>query len=145
LPGETLLHGLPMASAVCRTPKIDKYMNTIDLSTPSASYIKEKIFVVLTNVFSTKIMVGARDRKKHTTQVNGKITTKIEKLPIKLKKNYNQINTKSTDRRFSNILPCDAHDLYLLDMQPHRRTLKYDKLNKNYNLFEYKKQDYSTI
>jgi hypothetical protein len=128
LPDEPLLHGLPMASAVCRISTIDKYMNIIDLSSSTESFVKEKRFVVLTNVFSTKILVGARDSIK---------------MPIKLKKNYNQINSKSTERKFSQCLPTEANDLYLLDMQPHRRTLQFDKLNKNYNYFEYKNQVYT--
>jgi hypothetical protein len=61
LPDEPLLHGLPMASAICRIPKNVKYLDTIELSSPTESYVKEKLFVVLTNVFSSKLMVGARD------------------------------------------------------------------------------------
>jgi hypothetical protein len=127
LPDEPLLHGLPMASAVCRISTIDKYMNIIDLSSPTESYVKQKRFVVLTNVFSTKIMVGARDNIK---------------MPIKLKKNYGQITSKSTERKFSDCLPTEVMDLYLLDMQPQRRTLQFDKLNKNYNSFEHINQEY---
>jgi hypothetical protein len=72
-------------------------------------------------------MIGARDS---------------EKIPIKLKKNYNQITSATLERTFSNSLPNEANDLYLLDMEPHRRTLKFDNLNKNYNCFEFKKQEY---
>jgi hypothetical protein len=126
LQGEPLLHGLPMASAVCRLPQVDKYMDTIDVT--SASYVKQVQFVVLTNVFSTKVLIGARDSKK---------------VPIKLKKNYGQITTKSTVRVFSNSLPSEATDLYLLDLNPNRKSLVFDKLNENYNEFEYKRQKYN--
>jgi hypothetical protein len=132
LPGEPLLHGLPMASAVCRMPSIDKYMNTIDLKANKQrdeSFVKQKVFVTLTNVFSTKLMIGARD---------------AEKMPIKLKKNYNQITSATLVRTFSNSSPNDADDLYLLDMEPHRRTLKFDNLNENYYCFEFKIQEYKS-
>ena len=124
--GEPLLHGLPMASAVCRFSQVDKYMDTIDIK--SASYVKEVQFVVLTNVFSTKVLIGARDS---------------DKIPIKLKKNYGQIMTQSTVRVFSNSLPSEATDLYLLDLNPNRKSLVFDKLNENYNEFEYKRQKYN--
>ena len=114
-----------MASAVCRMATVDKYMNVIELTNvPYESYITDKLFVTLTNVFSTKLMIGARDS---------------DKMPIKLKKNYNQITTASLVRTFSNSLPNEANDLYILDMDPQRRTLMFDILNNNYNCFEFKK------
>jgi hypothetical protein len=38
LPQEQLLHGLPMASSVCRDQTLDKYMNTINISLPNESF-----------------------------------------------------------------------------------------------------------
>jgi hypothetical protein len=127
LPDEIILHGIPLASAVCRFSELDKYMNTVIISTLEESFVLNQPFVVLTNVFSTKILVGGRDNVK---------------LPFKLKKNYNQINCGTMNRRFSINSPTDANDLYFLDLDPHRRTVKFDVLNRNYNKFEYKKQYY---
>ena len=127
LPDEIILHGIPLASAVCRFSELDKYMNTVIISTHEESFVLNQPFVVLTNVFSTKILVGGRDNVK---------------LPFKLKKNYNQINCGTMNRRFSIYSPTDAIDLYFLDLDPHRRTVKFDVLNRNYNKFEYKKQYY---
>jgi hypothetical protein len=126
LPSEELLHGLPMASSVCRHFTIDCYMNTINISTANESFFS-KPFVVLTNVFSTKLLIGARD---------------IEKKPINVKKNYNLITGDTTTRTFSTCSLSEAADLYVLDLDPQRKSIKFDRLNKNYNIFEMKKQIY---
>jgi hypothetical protein len=122
------LNGLPFASAVCRFSDTDDYMSTtIDISTNEESYVLRQPFVALTNVFATKVLVGARD---------------ILKIPIKLKKNYNLIYSETMKRLISDKNPSDAKDLYLLDLQPYRRTVKFDERNFNYHKFEYKKQYY---
>jgi hypothetical protein len=61
LPGDMILHGLPLASAVCRFADIDKYMNIICISTNQESFVLRQPFVALTNVFSIKLLVGGRD------------------------------------------------------------------------------------
>jgi hypothetical protein len=127
LPHDVILNGLPFASAVCRFSNTDDYMSTIDISTNEESYVLRQPFVALTNVFSTKLLVGARD---------------IFKVPIKLKKNYNLINSETMKRTISDKNPRDANDLYLLDLQPYRKTVKFDSRNFNYHKFEYKNQYY---
>jgi hypothetical protein len=69
LPFDSMLHGLPMASCVCRTAKKDEFMNTVEAD--HSSIVEDNIFVALTNVFSTRLLVGGRD---------------IEGLPINLRK-----------------------------------------------------------
>jgi hypothetical protein len=127
LPGDMILHGLPLASAVCRFADIDKYMNIIDISTNQESFVLRQPFVALTNVFSTKLLVGGRD---------------IFKMPIKLKKRYHEMSTGTMVRKFSNKNPTDACDLYFLDLEPYRRTVKFDALNRTYYRFEYAKKQY---
>jgi hypothetical protein len=125
LPEEQLLHGLPMASAVCRTYEVDKYLNTVSISS-NESILNQKLFVCLTNVVSTKLMIGGRD---------------FNKMPIKLKKNYKTFSEAAV-RKFSECGPKEAHDLYILEMSPHRKSLVFDKENKNYNKMENKTQTY---
>jgi hypothetical protein len=69
LPGKPLLHGLPMASAVCRMPSIDKYMNTIDLKANKQrdeSFVKQKVFFVVCFSLSNNPELDHTDFKKNS-------------------------------------------------------------------------------
>jgi hypothetical protein len=128
LPSEPLLNGLPMASAVCRKATMDCYMQTIDiLSSLNASFLSQKRFVTLTNVYSTKILVGGRDNLK---------------MPIQLKINYSDSQHETTTRNFSNCQPNEVSDLILLDLHPERQSVQYDNLNNCYYRFEFVNQNY---
>jgi hypothetical protein len=118
LPSEPLLNGLPMASAVCRKATMDCYMQTIDiLNSDNASFLSQKRFVTLTNVYSTKILVGGRDNLK---------------MPIQLRINYSDSHHVTTIRNFSNCQPNEVADLILLDLHPERQSVEYDNLNNYY-------------
>ena len=121
LPWEPLLDGLPMASATCRKTLIDHYIDIV--KTDSSSYDNKKRFVSLTNVFSTRILVGARDNQKK---------------PIAINNDFNQQNSEAANRQkyLSKEPLSKATDLYFLDLDPHRKTVHYDKFNKNYYLPE---------
>jgi len=125
LPEEPFIHGLPMASAICRKTKLNKYIQILDVSTISESFLNSKRFVCLTNVASSKILVGARD---------------VSKKPIKLKKNYNLGLSESTNRE--KFFGSDISDLYFLDLHPHRDNIVFDELNLSYYKFEYIQQEY---
>ena len=126
LPDEELLHGLPMASTVCRFSTLDNYLDTINLSKDNESFLSNP-FVILTNVYSTKLLIGARDGMKN---------------PIMIKQNYNLNSGETTIRTFSKCRPNEAEDLFILDLDPQRSSVKFDHRNKNYNIFESKKQIY---
>jgi hypothetical protein len=128
LPDEPLLHGLPMASAVFRKSTKDNYLQTVSICNNNESFVSSKRFVVLTNVVSTKLLIGARDATN---------------LPIRIKKNFNKTLSDSTDRIYSKMPITDAKDLFLLDLQPQRKILKYDFRNKNYYTFERLNPEYS--
>ena len=126
LPEEPFIHGLPMASAVCRNSKKNKYIETLDVTTNSESFVKNKRFVCLTNVVSTKVLIGARD---------------LSKRPITLKKNYNLLcMSESTNRE--EFFWSQISDLYFLDMHPHRKVIEFDESNLSYYKFEYNQQEY---
>jgi hypothetical protein len=130
IPTETLLNGLPMASAVCRKSTIsDCYLQTVDILTSlNSSYLPHKRFVTLSNVYSTKILIGGRDSLK---------------LPIQLTVNYDDSQHTTTRRIFSKCQPNEVADLYLLDMHPQRESVKYDNMNSSYYRFEFShKQNY---
>jgi hypothetical protein len=120
LPDEPLLDGLPMASATCRETLYDYYIDIV--KTDNSSY-EQKRFVSLTNVFSTRILVGARDNQKK---------------PIAIKNDFNQQNSEVANRQkyLSKEPLSKATDLYFLDLDPQRKTVHYDKYNKNYYLSE---------
>ena len=125
LPEEPFIHGLPMASAVCRSSKLNKYIQTLDIITKSESFVNNKRFVCLSNVVSTKILVGARD---------------VSKKPMKLKKNYNLVLGESTNRE--QFFGSEISELYFLDLHPHRKNIQFDELNLSYYKFEYNEQQY---
>ena len=116
LPEERLLNGLPMAAVTCRKPSIDHYIDVI--KTDNSSYDPTR-FVVLTNVCSTRILIGARDN---------------EKKPMCIKNDFNQQNSETTNRaEYLSKQPKDkVADLFILELDPHRKSVVYDKLNKNY-------------
>jgi len=120
LPDEPLLDGLPMASATCRETLYDHYIDTV--KTDKSSY-EQKRFVSLTNVCSTRILVGARDNQKQ---------------PIAINNDFNQQNSEAANRQkyLSKELLSKAADLYFLDLDPQRKTVHYDKFNQNYYLSE---------
>jgi hypothetical protein len=126
LPDEPFLHGIPLASAVCRFSEVDQYMDTVIVSTHEESFVLDQPFVSLTNVYSTKILVGGRD---------------CLKFPFKLKKKYGQMSG-TMNRMYSGKNPSEVDDLYFLDLEPFRKTIKFDILNYNYHKFEYKNQYY---
>jgi hypothetical protein len=61
-------------------------------------------------------------------------------MPIKLKKRYHEMSTGTMVRKFSNNNPTDACDKYFIDLEPYRRTVKFDALNRTYYRFEYTKK-----
>jgi hypothetical protein len=52
------------------------------------------------------------------------------------------MTSESTVRKFSIFAPQEVNDLYILDLTPERKSIFYDKRNKNYNTFEFKNQVY---
>jgi hypothetical protein len=126
LPSEPLLNGLPMASAVCRLARIENYMQLVDVNcSPNESYIPNKRFVALTNVYSTKLLVGGRDEHG---------------LPYQIHTKFDYAKHTTTMREFSDGETIDVKYLYLLDLHPHQESVKYDRLNNSYYRFEFGNQ-----
>jgi hypothetical protein len=125
LPLEPLLNGLPMASAVCRLPTQQNYLQIIGMN---SLFLPKKVFVTLTNVCSTKLLIGAVDQIF---------------MPISLKAHYSQVNNQSCRRTFSEFKQDEIAYLYFLDLHPERQSVQYDNLNNSYYRFEYKIQYYS--